>query len=57
MGHTSFYRWSLRRMGLSLSCGPQLNEFFAQVQAREAEKVKNIGIEASDDDRSNDEIR
>ena len=39
------------------ACGPQLNEFFAQVQAREAEKVKNIGIEASDDDRSIDEIR
>ena len=38
------------------ACGPQLNEFFAQVQAREAEKVKNIGIEASDDGRSNNEI-
>ena len=34
-----------------------INDFFAQVQAREAEKVKNIGIEVSDDDKSSDEIR
>ena len=40
------------------ACGPQLNKFFAQVQAREAEKAKNIGIDASNDgDRDNDEIR